>query len=59
MSYPNNTDCGDGGDNLSELQLEQDGGLTSGVQPNHENTHLLLAKEAIKQTTDHQTHLAL
>lgn len=34
------TDGRDGGDDLSELQLVQDGGLTSGIKTNHQNTYM-------------------
>lgn len=32
------TDGGDSGDNLAELELVEDGGLTSGVESDHKNT---------------------
>jgi len=34
---------GDGCDNLAELELVEDGGLSGGIKTNHENSHLLLA----------------
>ena len=34
-------DCGDGGDILAELELIEDGGLSGGVESEHEETHLL------------------
>jgi len=37
------TDCGDGGDDFTELQLVQNGGLSGSVQSYHEDAHLLLA----------------
>lgn len=36
------TDGGDGSDDFTELQLVQDGGLSGGVETDHQNTHLLL-----------------
>jgi len=51
------TDGGDGGDNLTELELIEDCGLARSVQPDHEDAHLLLAKEALEQFRDGETHL--
>ena len=51
------TDCRDGGDDLAELQLVEDGGLASSVQADHQNTHLLLAPEAIEELRECETHL--
>jgi hypothetical protein len=51
------TNGGDGGDNLTELQLEENRGLTSGIQADHEDTHILLGPPPIKQTANHKTHL--
>ena len=50
------TDGGDGGDDLSELELVEDGGLSGGVQSDHEDAHLLLAEEARKHRGHGQTH---
>lgn len=36
-------DGGDGGDDFTELELVQNGGLSCSVQTNHQDTHLLLA----------------
>lgn len=36
------TDCGDGGNNFTELQLIQNGSLSGSVETDHENSHLLL-----------------
>jgi len=36
-------DCGDGGDDLAKLKLVENGGLTSGVETNHQNSHFFLA----------------
>ena len=51
------TDCWDGGDDLAELQLVEDGGLAGSVQADHQNTHLLLAPEAIEELRECETHL--
>lgn len=37
------TDRGDGGDDFTELELVQDGGLTGGVKTDHQDAHLLAA----------------
>jgi len=38
------SDGGDGVDGLPELELVQDGGLAGGVQAQHQDPHLLVAK---------------
>lgn len=35
------TNCGDGGDDFTQLQLIQDGGLSGGVETDHQDSHLL------------------
>lgn len=42
------TDGGNGGDDLAEFEFVEDGGFTGGVQPDHEDPHLLLAEEAFE-----------
>jgi len=37
------TNCGDSGDDFTELQLIQNGGLSGSVETDHENSHLLLS----------------
>lgn len=37
------TDSGDGGDDFTELELVQNGGLSGSVKTNHKNAHLLLS----------------
>lgn len=37
------TDCRNGGDDFTELELVQDGGLTGGVKTDHQDAHLLAA----------------
>lgn len=51
------TDCGDGGDDFTELQLVEDGGLSGGIETNHENSHLLLSPETVEQTRECETHV--
>jgi hypothetical protein len=40
------TDCRDGGDDFAQFELVQNGRLTGGVESDHEDAHLLFAKEA-------------
>ena len=47
------TNGGDGGDNLTQLQLVQDGGLTGSIKTNHKDTHLLLAGEELGENVSH------
>ena len=51
------TDCGNGGDDFTELQLVQNGGLSGGVETNHEDSHLLLAPQAVEQLGEGKTHV--
>jgi hypothetical protein len=48
---------GDGGDDLAELELVEDGGLTGRVETNHEDPHLLLGEEAAEQLREREPHL--
>ena len=50
------TDGGDGGDDLPQLELVQDGGLPGGVQPHHEDPHLLLADQTLQQVPKEVPH---
>ena len=50
------TDGRDGGDNLAQLELVQDGGLTGGIQSDHQDTHLLLAEERAEQLSKRVSH---
>ena len=43
------TDSRNGRDNLSELQLVQNGGLTGGIEPDHEDTGLTLKRKDTKK----------
>jgi len=38
------TNSRDGGDNFSKLELVENGGLTSRIETNHQNSHFLLRK---------------
>jgi len=42
-------DCGDCCDDFTKLQLVQDCGLSGGIQPNHQNSHLLLSPESVEE----------
>ena len=44
------TNCGDSCNDLAQFQLVQNGSFASRVQPHHQNSHLLLAKEAFEKT---------
>ena len=50
------TDGGDGGDDLSKLQLVKDGSLTGGIESDHQNTHLLLAEEPFERLGEKTAH---
>merc|ERR1711959_360252 len=45
------------GDDLTQLELVQDGGLSGSVESDHQNTHLLLAPQAVEQLGERETHL--
>jgi hypothetical protein len=51
------TDCGDGGDDFTELQLVEDGGLSGSIETDHENSHFLLSPETVEQTRECETHV--
>ena len=51
------TNCGNGCDDLSQLELVQDGSLTSSIKTYHKNTHLFLGKEPAKKFGERQPHL--
>lgn len=51
------TDCGDGGDDFTKLELVQDSGLSGGVETDHQDSHLLLAPEAVEQLRESETHV--
>ena len=47
----------DGGDNLAKLELVEDGGLTGGVETDHQNAHILLAEELAEELAEREAHL--
>ena len=47
---------GNRGDDLAQLELVEDGGLAGGVEPHHQDPHLLLAEEALEEGCEHVTH---
>lgn len=51
------TDGWDCGHNFTELELVENGSLTSGIETNHEDAHLLLAKKAFKETSENVSHV--
>ena len=53
------TDGGDGDDDLTELELVEDGGFTGGVEADHEDPHLLLSEEPAEELPERKPHLSL
>lgn len=51
------TDRWDGCDDFTKLQLVQNGGLSGSIQTNHQDSHLLLSPELIKQLRECKTHV--
>ena len=51
------TDGRDGSHDFTELQLIEDSRFTGGVQAHHQNSHVLLAPEAIEELRKRETHL--
>lgn len=49
-------DGGDGGNDLTELELVEDGGLTGGVETDHKDSHVLLAEELAEEFAKASTH---
>lgn len=52
------TDGRDRGNNFSQFELVQDGGLSSSIQSDHQDPHFFLAKQALK-SAGQSTHLHL
>lgn len=50
------TNGGDGGDDLAQFQLVQDGGLPRGIQTHHQDAHLLLPNQALEEVSKDITH---
>jgi len=51
------SDCWDSRDDFTQLELVEDSGLSSGVQTNHQDSHLLLPPQLIKQLRECKTHI--
>jgi len=51
------TDSWDGCNNLTELELVKDGGLTGGIKTDHKDTHILLAEQAAEELGKGGTHV--
>lgn len=47
---------GNGGDNLTKLELVENGGFTGGIETNHQDTHLLLPPQLIEDLGKGETH---
>ena len=52
------TNSGNGGDDLAQLELVEDCGLASSVQPHHQDPHLLLAEQSFKEGGKEVPHVA-
>lgn len=50
------TDGGDGGDDLAELELVEDGGLTGGIEANHEDAHLPFREQTAEELGEGKAH---
>lgn len=53
------TNSGNSCHNFTQFKLVQDGGLTSGIKTNHEDTHLSLTKELREYRRETNTHFLL
>ena len=42
---------GDSSDNLSKLELVENGGLPRSIEPDHQDPHLLFPEEALQENT--------
>ena len=52
-SFDVEPNSGDSGDDLAQLQLVQDGGLTGSIETDHKDTHLLLTGEELGENVSH------
>lgn len=50
------SDRRNGSDDLSKLELVKDGGLSGGVQPNHQDPHILLPEQGREDFAQGETH---
>lgn len=55
--FSSHTNGGDSRHDLPQLQLVEDGGFTSSVQPHHQNPHLLFAYQALQQVPKDVSHV--
>jgi hypothetical protein len=51
------TDGGDGGDDLAELELVEDGSFIDSVETDHEDLHLLLDEQPAEELPEREPHL--
>jgi hypothetical protein len=51
------TNRGDGGDNLAELELVENRSFTSSIETDHQNSHLLLPPELVEDLGKRETHV--
>jgi len=52
-------DSGNRGDNLTKLELVQNGGFSGSVKTDHQNSHLFLSPQSIKQLRECETHVCV
>lgn len=50
------TDSRNRRNDLTELELVQDGGLTSGIETDHQNSHLFLGEKPAEQLREREPH---
>lgn len=51
------SDSGDGSDVLAELELVEDGGLAGGIEPQHQQPHLLRSEDLAHHLGELPSHL--
>ena len=57
LAYITHTNGWDGGNNLSQLKLVQNGGLTRSIKTHHKNTHLSFGKKPAEKFGEGKPHL--
>lgn len=50
------TNSRDGGDNLSQFELVEDGGFSSSIKAHHKDSHLFFANQALQQVAKYVPH---
>lgn len=55
-SFDVESDSGDGGYRLVEFELVQDGCLTGGIETEHQDAHLFVAKDLAHRSAETRTH---